>query len=129
MKDEFEIAVGSIVGTNHVKTFKNNQDAYAYKVGDNYIVACIADGCSAGDYSEFGARFSVNFFVNAVSNILQSLSQKEIDILVEQEYVTFPFFDKIRLDLLSEIRLLANSMGIDFNKVISDFLLLSTHKY
>lgn len=125
MKDIFEVACGTIVGTDHIKVFKNNQDAYAYKVGNNYIVACVADGCSLSKYSEFGARFAVNFFVNAVSNILQSLSQTEIDNLSEKEYVTFPFFEKIRLDMLSQIRILANTMGIDFNKVINDFFLFT----
>ncbi|MDD2870400.1 MAG: protein phosphatase 2C domain-containing protein [Candidatus Gracilibacteria bacterium] len=125
MKDTFEIAFGSIVGTDHTKVFKNNQDAYAYKQGSNYIVACVADGCSAGIFSEFGARFAVNFFVNSVSNILQSLSDKELDCLAEKEYVSFPFFDKIRLDMLSSIRVLANSMGNDLNKIISDFFLFT----
>lgn len=125
MKDTFQITHGTIVGTDHTKIFKNNQDAYAYKQGSNYIVACIADGCSAGNYSEFGARFAVNFFVNAASNILQSLSQKEVDCLAEKEYISFPFFDKIRLDMLSEIRLLANSFGPDFGKTISDFFLFT----
>lgn len=125
MKDTFEIAFGSIVGTDHTKVFKNNQDAYAYKQGSNYIVACVADGCSAGIFSEFGARFAVNFFVNSVSNILQSLSDKELDCLAEKEYVSFPFFDKIRLDMLSSIRVLANSIGNDLNKIISDFFLFT----
>lgn len=125
MKDIFEVACGTIVGTDHIKVFKNNQDAYAYKVGNNYIVACVADGCGSSKFSEFGAKFGVNFFVNAVSNILQSLSQVEIDNLSEKEYIAFPFFEKIRLDMLSQIRILANTMGIDFNKVINDLFLFT----
>lgn len=125
MKDLFEIAVGSVTGTDHTKIYKNNQDAYAYKVGDNFIVASVADGCSAGTYSEFGARFAVNYFVNAVSNILQSLSRNDIDSLSQKEHISFPFFEKVRLDMISSIRVLANSMGTDFNKVINDFFLFT----
>lgn len=125
MLDQFEIAFGSVVGTDHTKVFKNNQDAYAYKSGENYIVACVADGCGSSKFSEFGAKFGVNFFVNAVSNILQSLSQKEIDSLKQKEYIPFPFFEKIRLDMLSQMRFLANTMGSEFNQTINDFFLFT----
>ena len=125
MNDEFEIAFGTIVGTDHMKTFKNNQDAYAYKSGENYIVACVADGCGSSKYSEFGAKFGANFFVNAVANIIQSLSQNDINTLSQKENLRFPYFDDVRLDMLSNMRTLANSMGSDLNQIINDFFLFT----
>ena len=66
----FQTAAGTVIGREHVRVHKNNQDAYALKVTDDMIVAAVCDGCSSGVYSELGARFAANWLVNNVGHFL-----------------------------------------------------------
>jgi hypothetical protein len=54
--DLFVAAAGSIVGREHVRLHRNNQDGTAVRVTKECIVAAVTDGCSSGRSSEVGAR-------------------------------------------------------------------------
>jgi hypothetical protein len=47
-----------------VRTHRNNQDAVAVTVTDDWVVGVVADGCSAGRYSEVGARLGATLLAN-----------------------------------------------------------------
>jgi len=64
MKEIFEVAGGSIVGTRHVKTGKNNQDAFIWRQTDDFTIAVVADGCGSGKFSEVGSRIGIQFFLD-----------------------------------------------------------------
>lgn len=67
----FQLAAGSIVGTDHRKPFlwKNNQDAFTVRASDDRIIAVVADGCGSGHFSEMGARLGVHLTAGALSQI------------------------------------------------------------
>jgi len=57
----FEIAGGSITGTAHIRSFRNNQDAFTWgwiTTPWPAFVAVVADGCGEGKHSEVGARLA-----------------------------------------------------------------------
>jgi protein phosphatase 2C-like protein len=56
LEDRFVVASGSIVGREHVRLHRNNQDGLSVRGTDECIVAVVTDGCSSGRSSEVGAR-------------------------------------------------------------------------
>jgi hypothetical protein len=53
---DFECATGSVMGTYHSRTNKNNQDSFFYIEHNEFIIGVICDGCGSGKYSEVGAN-------------------------------------------------------------------------
>lgn len=54
----FEIAAGSIIGKDHLRLNKNNQDAYNIIRRGGNIIAVVCDGCGSGAHSEVGAKIA-----------------------------------------------------------------------
>src|SRR5690349_2704571 len=54
----FRAAGGSARGRAHRRTFRNNQDAWALRVGAGYALGVVTDGCGSGGASEVGARLA-----------------------------------------------------------------------
>jgi len=63
---DFEIAFGSVSGSDHRRSDKNNQDAICCQETEDSIVAVICDGCSEGKHSEIGARLGANILVQLI---------------------------------------------------------------
>jgi hypothetical protein len=57
------IAAGTVIGREHVRLGRNNQDGVAVFVGDGSIVAAVTDGCSSARGSEVGARLAAEWIV------------------------------------------------------------------
>jgi hypothetical protein len=81
--DQFCAASGSVIGREHVRCHRNNQDAVAVGQGDSLLVAAVADGCSSGISSEVGARLAVQWIVRHAPRLLQDLGEVEPAALVE----------------------------------------------
>jgi hypothetical protein len=64
LDDEFFVTAGSVVGRDHVRLHKNNQDGVALSVEPDMIVAAVTDGCSSGKHSEVGARLAASFLAS-----------------------------------------------------------------
>lgn len=58
LSQQFLATAGSVVGREHVRVHKNNQDGYAIASDGETIVAAVTDGCSSSKYSEVGARLA-----------------------------------------------------------------------
>lgn len=70
--DEPFVAVGgSMVGREHARLHRNNQDAVALAAGA-WTVAVVADGCSAGRASEVGARVGAAFVAARLGGLLDA---------------------------------------------------------
>ncbi len=54
--DRFFVTGGAIIGREHLRLHRNNQDGLAIRRSADSIVAVVTDGCSSGRYSEVGAR-------------------------------------------------------------------------
>src|SRR5688500_2517928 len=55
---DFVAAAGSIVGRDHVRVHKNNQDGFAIAGHGEILVAAVTDGCGSSKFSEVGARLA-----------------------------------------------------------------------
>jgi len=53
--------IGSLIGREHARVGRNNQDACAAGGGHGWHVVAVTDGCSAGTSSEVGARLGASF--------------------------------------------------------------------
>jgi hypothetical protein len=64
--DHLTVATGSLIGREHVRTQRNNQDGLALVCRDDLLVAAVTDGCSSGRYSEVGARLGAGWLAQWV---------------------------------------------------------------
>lgn len=73
----FEIAAGSIPGTDHTKPgqpgWKNNQDAHDFQAGNDFLIGVVCDGCGGVEngFSEFGARLGARLVAKAFADVLR----------------------------------------------------------
>lgn len=73
---EFQIAGGSVPGTQHTKPgqplWKNNQDAFTFRVTDRAVIAVVADGCGSHPHTEVGSALGVHIVRQAIEEYLDS---------------------------------------------------------
>lgn len=114
MKGLFEVAAGSVRGRDHVRTGKNNQDAFAWKFVEEGLVAVVTDGCGTSDRSEVGAHVGARLFVEACSDELPGFeAQGEAA------------WDAVRRRMLWTLRRIAALFGGDVDEVVHDFFLFT----
>jgi len=61
-------ACAAVTGARHLRVGRNGQDAAAVWVGDDCGAIVVCDGCSAGAYSELGARLASQLIVAKLAN-------------------------------------------------------------
>lgn len=64
---EFFATAGSIVGRDHVRVHKNNQDGFAISGEATTLVAAVTDGCGSSKYSEVGARLGAAWLARSAT--------------------------------------------------------------
>lgn len=64
---QFQWAAGSIIGSEHQRVNKNNQDALTVRFGDDYLLGVVADGCGSCAHSEVGAWLAVELIIEAIA--------------------------------------------------------------
>ena len=73
---EFQIAGGSIPGTQHTKPgqpgWRNNQDAFAFRSSENHLIAVVSDGCGSGEFTEVGARIGSRIVCQVLDEYLET---------------------------------------------------------
>lgn len=67
----FAVSAATVIGGMHYGAKTNNQDGYTVIEEDDFIVAGVADGCGAGDYTEVGSRLGITFLVNGAASMLR----------------------------------------------------------
>lgn len=122
----FEIACGSVIGKEHRRIGKNNQDALFIDSRPSTIVATVADGCGSSPHSEVGAKLMLPIF----ARILLNQVERYIFSFPPEEIASFRPFDKslwerVRLDTLAQMRVIANSMGESLSKTVNDYFLFT----
>ncbi|MBL1178022.1 MAG: protein phosphatase 2C domain-containing protein [Pantanalinema sp. GBBB05] len=87
MSSQWEIAAGSVTGREHLRTGKNNQDAYHWQMFGDVMIAIVGDGCSSGAHSEVGAMLGVRLVTKAIAQTMQEwqIEQPEFWSVVQQE--------------------------------------------
>jgi hypothetical protein len=115
MQALFEVASGSIAGSYHRSIGKNNQDAYGSTSTEKATIAVVCDGCGSGEHSEVGAKLGVRLAVEAIASHLSDRVDAE-------------FWEKLKLDLLGQLRDLAESLGggnCNASQTVNDYLLFT----
>jgi hypothetical protein len=113
---EFQIAGGTVTGREHVALGRNNQDAFCWSAAPEATVAVVADGCGSGRYSEVGAHLGARLVAESLrARAARFDEEPPADVL-----------ERVRLDVLARLRILATAMGGRFNQVVSDYFLFTT---
>jgi len=58
MLPPFDIAAASVIGREHARAGRNNQDALSLLAQGEVLAAVVADGCGSGAHSEVGAQIA-----------------------------------------------------------------------
>jgi len=67
MTMRWDAAGGSIVGRDHARAGRNNQDAFAVRRAGDAVAAVVCDGCGAAEFSEWGARLGAELAAGALA--------------------------------------------------------------
>ena len=127
MTELFEIAAGSVAGRDHVLAGRNNQDAYVWSMSDQAVIGVVCDGCSKERHSEVGSQLTAQLLVETIRrHHLQGLARGNPNLPFIHRGAYFPFWEKVRLDVLAQIRVLANAMGESFSRTVWNYFLFTT---
>lgn len=91
-------AVGSVVGSDHVAAFRDNQDGCAARRGYGWSVVVVTDGCGSAPRSEIGAKLGAVFLARAAVARLARLTPRAA-------------CDAIHGDLVSSLAATARALG------------------
>ena len=127
MTNLFEVASGSIVGTDHIGASqilvgKNNQDSLWVSTGPEYLVAVVCDGCGKGEHSETGAQLGARILSVKLSELAQRWAGtdfKKMSGCIAQA------LERAKQDTLAQLRVLALSMGDSLSEVVQDYFLFT----
>ncbi len=108
----FEIATGSVIGRDHTRGLRNNQDAFASRFTEEFGVVVVCDGCSSGAHSEVGAHLGAQLIAE---EFFAALSIERYDVV-----------ERARQNVLAQLRVLAKAMGGSFTQVVNDYFLFTT---
>lgn len=115
-----EIAFGSVLGTEHARMGRNNQDAVCVRILEDRIVAVVCDGCSSGipgkpSHNEIGAQIGARIVAFVIESHLEETGSIDWRRLID--------------DAAMNTRLVLGSMGaatsidtVDINTVLDMFL-------
>lgn len=117
---DIQLSGGTIIGTDHKKLNKNNQDAFYYKVYKNFTVALVGDGCSGCKHSEVGSQIGVNLIAHSISTQVARLVGVNGSYLASEG-----FWKRVREDVLAYIRTLANQMSDSVSEIVSNYFLFT----
>jgi len=115
--EQFEIARGTILGRDHRIIGKNNQDAFNILKSNNMTICLVCDGCGSGKYSEVGAKIGARIIAESILRDSEIYKRKSLN--------AFPLNEKIRENVLAQIRVIALSMGGSFSETITDYFLFT----
>jgi hypothetical protein len=70
MVSPFEVASASVVGREHARSGRNNQDALFLQASGEALAAVVTDGCGSGAHSETGAQLGARCVAQAALAVL-----------------------------------------------------------
>jgi hypothetical protein len=120
---EFEVAGGSIVGKEHRRLNKNNQDAYEIVEDDDLVIATVCDGCSDALASEVGANLICRIFNARVRAELQNIMFVPSGDEIGLRYVVGGFLERIRQECIGDILNISGLLNANYLVGIKDFFL------
>lgn len=121
MNEQFEIAGGTVCGRDHFQSGKNNHDAYHWLMSDQAIIAIVCDGCGSGKHSEVGAQLGARLIAEAIARQRCRFGDHLLVFSLRVESL----LERARLDVLAQLRVLANSMGESLTQIVNDYFLFT----
>ena len=115
MNHQFELVGGSVIGREHLRVGKNNQDAYGWNVSEAGAIAVVCDGCGSGIHSEVGAKLGARLIVETLHRSLKN------GLCLEREEC----WQTIQQKLLNQLQHVAEQLGGDQVKTVQDYLLFT----
>jgi hypothetical protein len=122
MEGRVEVSAGSVIGTDHLRTGKNNQDAYHWRISRSGVVGVVCDGCGSAKNSEVGAKIGAYLVAKEISDQLAGEPSQTAGSSGKPWAL---FLEHVRQNVLSHLRILARSMEGDFTDVVLNFFLFS----
>lgn len=128
---EFEFVQGSIIGREHRRFNKNNQDAYSVVEDDNWIIATVCDGCSTAvgkdgegysPLSEVGSNLICRMFNSITAKRLLQF-MLELETTDDEEKLVAAFLEQLRIDCIEEIIRISSVLNSSYLSAINDFFL------
>jgi hypothetical protein len=113
---EVAIAGGSVVGREHRRLDRNNQDAFAWDRSASAVVAVVCDGCGSGRRSEVGAALGARLWTVAL------LERLEAGAALDDQALWRDAGD----DVLRSLGTLAAAMGGELASTITEHFLFTT---
>ncbi|GHG78374.1 protein phosphatase 2C domain-containing protein [Comamonas sp. JC664] len=105
----FDIAAASVLGREHARAGRNNQDALCVRAREHGLVAVVADGCGSQPCSELGAQLGA-----------RGVAEAALARLAAGESVDAPgFLPALRQDVLLLLARLREDLG---RETVRDFL-------
>jgi hypothetical protein len=119
IRDDFEIAGGSVTGRAHTLIGKTNQDACTWFRSDDCLIALVADGCGSGKRSEVGAELGARLLAWHLASALpaQLAAGGALDAPA--------LWEAARHALLAELDRLVKAMGGPRAEVVSEYFLFT----
>lgn len=111
----FAVAAGSVVGAEHRRTDRPNQDAWAWRDDGAVLAAAVADGCGSGRHSEVGARLGAAMWAEALRRWAPAFSSPADPAL----------YRVVRRDVTAQLGALAAAMGGDPVEVVAEHFLFT----
>lgn len=76
MLSAFAVAGGSIIGTEHRRIDRPNQDTFAWRQTEELTIAVVGDGCGSSPYSHLGAQLAMPYLFSAIERRWQIFHQR-----------------------------------------------------
>lgn len=125
MHEVFEVAKGSVIGNDHARDGKNNQDSCFVFQDKDVTIALVGDGCSSSEFSHVGSYIGLNI----IAKTLRDHINRERFYGPELQNIEIPkILESARLDALVYMRdLIINIIGIggNFKKAVLDAFLFT----
>jgi hypothetical protein len=97
----FELAAATVIGREHARAGRNNQDAFWARASEHGLAAVVADGCGSGAQSELGAQLGARRVVEGT-----------LALLGERVPVDSPeFLQRLGADVLCFLQALSGELG------------------
>jgi len=112
-----------VIGKDHRRAGRNNQDAVCLTVLPTVIAAIVCDGCSGSKYSEVGAQLGARLMSNELAQLLNSTVPSP-DITTESKRIRRAL-SRTTEHLLSQISIMTRSLGGSFSQTIDDYFLFT----
>jgi len=132
MRTAFDVAVASVLGSDHARVGRNNQDAALVVRGDRFLLGVVSDGCGSCHRSEVGAVLATRLVARWVPQLLldspaanfpamMEVARKNIVFSVKQIADAVADLDHSALDTTEDGQFLGGGLSADW--IVSDCFL------